>query len=313
MGSFHARTLARIPGAEVALIADPFGDIATSLAAELNAAATTDPMAAATAADIDAVVIASPDETHAELTLAAIAAGKRVLCEKPLATTVTDAQSVVDAEVALGHRVVQVGFMREYDTPHRQVVDAIARDRPLHLIRSLHRNTNADARSDLAVVGQSIVHDLHSIRFVSGSEIVAVSGFATRRDDGGLLHVVLMCELSGGGHGLVEFDDDGFAYEVLVDVTAGNATVSTAGPVRAVERRDASVSTVIGRDWFGWFADAYRVQDDAWVRSLADPAASGPSTWDGLAAQVVVESALESLANGGRAEVALPPRPQLFS
>lgn len=313
MGSFHARTLARIPGAQVALIADPFGDNAAELAAELGAEATLDPMEAAISDEVDAVVIASPDETHAELTLAAMAAGKRVLCEKPLATTIEDAQAVVDAEVAHGSRVVQLGFMRQYDLPHRQVVEAMADDSPLHLIRSLHRNTNADARTDLGVVGQSIVHDLHSIRFMSGSEITAVTGYATRRADGSLLHVVLMCELDGGGHGMVEFDDDGFAYEVMVDVTIGNSTISTAGPVRATQRRDAGVTQTIGRDWFGWFADAYRVQDDAWVRSLSDAAASGPSTWDGLAAQIVVGAALESLDGGGRIEVALPDRPALYS
>lgn len=312
MGSFHARTLARIPNAQMVLIADPFGDNAAGLAAELGADATSDPMAAAVADGVDAVVIASPDETHAELTLAAMAAGKRVLCEKPLATSVADAQAVVDAEAALGRRVVQVGFMREYDLPHQQVVEAIADEAPLHFIRSVHRNTNAQSRTDLGVVGQSIVHDLHSIRFMTGSEITAVTTHATRRDDGGLRHVVLVCELSGGGHGMVEFDDDGFAYEVLVDVTIGASTITTAGPVRAIERRDAAVATNIGRDWFGWFADAYRVQDAAWVESLDEPAAIGPSTWDGLAAQVVVEAALTSLEDGGRVDVELPARPALF-
>lgn len=316
MGSFHARTLAGIPRAHVALIADPFGDAAATLAAEFGAEFSLDPMQAAVADGIDAVVIALPDETHAELTLAAMAAGKRVLCEKPLATTVADCQAVVDAEVALGRRVVQVGFMREYDVPHRQVVDAMAADvaagTPLHLLRSLHRNTNADSRTDLAVVGQSIVHDLHSIRFMSGREIGAVTAYAARRDDGGLVHVVLMCELEAGGHGLVEFDDDGFAYEVMVDVTIGHSTITTAGPVRATERRDAGVTQTIGRDWFGWFADAYRIQDRAWVASLGDQTASGPSTWDGLAAQVVVEAALASLQDGSRQPVALPVRPELF-
>ncbi len=313
MGTFHAHALAAVPGAHVALLADPFGgDRVAALGAELGAVVTEDVAAAAVSDDIDAVVIASPDETHAELTLAAMAAGKRVLCEKPLATTVDDACAVVEAEQALGRRVVQVGFMREYDVPHRQVAEAIADDGPLHLIRAVHRNTNADSRPDLAVVGQSIVHDLHSLRFLSGGEITAITGYATRRDDGGLRHVVLVAELTSGGHGVVEFDDDGFAYEVSVDVTIGSSTVTSAGPVRAVERRDAAITTTIGRDWFGWFADAYRIQDAAWVRSLDDPAASGPSTWDGLAAQIAVEAALGSLTGGGRVAVELPERPPVF-
>lgn len=312
MGSFHARTLTSIPGADVTIVADPFGDNVETVASEIGARVERDPMAAAVDPDVDAVVIASPDETHAELTLAAMDAGKRILCEKPLATSVDDGRAVVDAEVALGRRVVQLGFMREYDLPHRQVVDAIADLDPLHLIRSLHRNTNAESRTDLAVVGQSIVHDLHTIRFMSGSEIETVAAFATRREDGGLRHVVLMCALAGGGHGMVEFDDDGFAYEVAVDVSAGSSTISSAGPVRAIERRDAAVATTIGRDWFGWFADAYRIQDAAWVASLAEPEASGPSTWDGLAAQVVVDAALNSLESGETAEVAAIERPPLF-
>ncbi|MFI5425603.1 Gfo/Idh/MocA family protein [Aeromicrobium sp. UC242_57] len=65
--------------------------------------------------DVDAVIIASPDFTHADLTKACFAAGKPVLCEKPLAVTAADALSVVEAEVALGRRLLQVGFMRRYD------------------------------------------------------------------------------------------------------------------------------------------------------------------------------------------------------
>ncbi len=313
MGTFHARTLAEIRGAEVALLADPFGgDRVAALGAELGAAVSEDVAAAAVSDDIDAVVIASPDETHAELTRAAMAAGKRVLCEKPLATTVDDARSVVDAEAALGRRVVQLGFMREYDLPHTQLLAALDGGGPLHLLRAVHRNTNADSRTDLAVVGQSVVHDLHSLRFISGQEIVAVTAYSRRRDDGGLRHLTLTCELAGGALGMIEFDDDGFAYEVLVEVTAERGTVTTAGPVRALERRDAAIRTTIGRDWFGWFAEAYRMQDAAWVRSLDDDAASGPSTWDGLVAQVVVEAAIASATTGERTAVTPPRRPDLF-
>lgn len=312
MGSFHARTLARFPGVEVALVADPAAH-AGEVASELGAHLTSDPLAGATADGIDAVVISSPDETHAELTLAAIATGKRVLCEKPLASTVADARAVVDAEVELGRRVVQVGFMREYDLAHRQVADAIADDGPVRLLRSVHRNTDQGPRTDLLVVGQSIVHDLHSIRFLTGREITALTSYPTRREDGSLVHVLLVCELADGGYGVTEFDDDAFAYEVLVEVTGRRATVTSAGPTRAIERRDAGVSQRIGRDWFGWFADAYRIQDEAWVDSLRGREAVGPSTWDGFAAQVAVDAAMRSVADGGgRVAVELPARPPLF-
>ena len=69
----------------------------------------------------------------------------------------------------------------------------------------------------------------------------------------------------------------------------------------------------IGRDWFGWFADAYRIEDAAWVASLDDPAASGPDAWDGFVAQAVVEAAMSSLNGGGRVEVELPEQPTLYT
>ena len=74
---------------------------------------------------MDAVLIASPDTTHADLTIACIEAGKPVLCEKPLATAVADAERVVRAELAAGRRLVQVGFMRVYDRTHVDVYDML--------------------------------------------------------------------------------------------------------------------------------------------------------------------------------------------
>jgi hypothetical protein len=58
---------------------------------------------------VEAVIVASPDATHAELTLACLASGKPVLCEKPLASSAAEALRVVDAEVGLNRWLIQVG------------------------------------------------------------------------------------------------------------------------------------------------------------------------------------------------------------
>ena len=65
--------------------------------------------------DVDAVVVCSWGPTHEEYVLAAIDAGKPVFCEKPLATTQEACLRILDAEVARGRRLVQVGYMRRYD------------------------------------------------------------------------------------------------------------------------------------------------------------------------------------------------------
>ena len=111
MGSFHAHTLASLAHVDLVAVADPFQPNVDKVTAALGCAGGNDPMALATDESLDAVVIASPDDTHADLAIAAINAGLWVLCEKPLATTMADAFRVIDAEVGLGSRRVQLGFM----------------------------------------------------------------------------------------------------------------------------------------------------------------------------------------------------------
>ena len=65
--------------------------------------------------DVNAVVVTTPGQFHMAPVIAAIKAGKPVFCEKPLANTAADCKAVVDAEMASGKHLVQVGFMRRYD------------------------------------------------------------------------------------------------------------------------------------------------------------------------------------------------------
>jgi myo-inositol 2-dehydrogenase/D-chiro-inositol 1-dehydrogenase len=79
-----------------------------------------------------------------------------------------------------------------------------------------------------------------------------------------------------------------------------------------VRRRKGSLDTYIGPDWFAWFAEAYRAQDQAWVASIAAGAAVGPSAWDGLVAQHVVEAIIRSLTTGESAAVEPLTAPAIY-
>src|SRR4051812_45046554 len=113
MGSFHGRTVARkIYGAKLNAIADPVSGAAERLAKELGVSkAYTDPKEMFQDPHIDAVVIAAPARSHADLVVAAANAGKAVFCEKPMAVTLPDADRAIDAARAAGV-VLQVGFNR---------------------------------------------------------------------------------------------------------------------------------------------------------------------------------------------------------
>lgn len=313
MGAFHATTLANLASVEVVAVADPDPTRCHDVAATVGAAAVSDPMELAGASDLDGVVIASPDETHAELALAAMAAGVAVLCEKPLATSPADARRVVDAEVAIGERRVQVGLMREYDLAHRQLVAAIEPGSDVHHARCVHRNAHTTVRPLERIVRQSIVHDIHSVRFITGAEIVDVTGFGGGATDDSFRFVEVLCRLNSGGLAALEFDDTAFGYEVGVEVITSDGDVVLGAPTRARRRHDGLIDEYIGSDWFARFGDAYAEQDRVWVESIRNGAAVGPTVWDGFAAELVVDAILRSFAGAGTVAVELPERPTLYA
>jgi myo-inositol 2-dehydrogenase/D-chiro-inositol 1-dehydrogenase len=313
MGSFHARTLAALANVDVVAVADPYQPSVDRLVDELGCRGVSDPNELAVSNDVDAVVIASPDDSHADLAIAALGAGHWVLCEKPLATTLDDCWRVVDAEQSIGERRIQLGFMREYDPAHTQLIEQLADSGAIEAMRLVHRNVNTNRRPIAQIIGQSMVHDIHSVRFISGEEIVSVSAFGAGASNDSYRHTLVVAQLASGAHAMVEFDDAGFAYEVTVEVLAAKGDVLTGAPTRAIRRRNGGNETYLGPDWFGWFADAYRIQDRAWIESIRAGVATGPGTWDGLMAHAVVEAALESLRTGRATEVAALERPSMYA
>src|ERR687889_2105895 len=115
MGAFHAETLAlRLPHARLAAVADPAPGAADRLAGALGAdRAYTDVAQLWEDPAVDAVVIAAPARSHADLVVAAAAAGRHVFCEKPMAVTLADADRAIDAARGAGV-VLQVGFNRRF-------------------------------------------------------------------------------------------------------------------------------------------------------------------------------------------------------
>ena len=123
MGSTHVRTLsASVPDAEVAAVSDAIRGSAERIAREAGVQTVyTDALGLIHDPGIDAVVIASPANTHEQFVLACFEAGKPVLCEKPLASSAAEALRVVQAEVALKRRLIQVGYMRQFDPGYQEI------------------------------------------------------------------------------------------------------------------------------------------------------------------------------------------------
>lgn len=321
MGGRHARNLARrVVGARVAAIMDVDRERAGAVAAECGGAeVTTDPHALIRDAAVQAVVIASPDPTHADLAVACIEAGKPVLLEKPLGVGLDDAKRVLDAEAAGGRRLVQVALMREFDPRHaalKRAVDEGALGRPL-LFRGLHRHWRfAPVRSAVEVIVNSAVHDIHSARWLMGDEVAEVYAAhvpaAPRKPETARL-VLLQLKFRGGGLGAIEVDmDSGYGYEVTAEVSGESGRMSTPAFTSPVLRQAGAAARAVEPDWLERFEEAYRIEAEAWVQAAGAGSAAGASVWDGYAAMLVSDAAARSLESGRAEAVRDEPRPALY-
>lgn len=94
------------PDAEVGAICDVVEERAQEIAREYQCKAYTDYRKMIQDPDLDVVIVAATNTTHAEMTIAALKAGKHVLCEKPMATTLEDAQKMIDAAEHAGKKLM---------------------------------------------------------------------------------------------------------------------------------------------------------------------------------------------------------------
>lgn len=102
----HLPEAAMNPDAEISAVCDVVVARAEELAAKYDCKAYTDYKALINDPDLDAVIVAATNTTHAEMTIAALNAGKHVLCEKPMATTLEDAQAMVEAARSTGKKLM---------------------------------------------------------------------------------------------------------------------------------------------------------------------------------------------------------------
>jgi myo-inositol 2-dehydrogenase / D-chiro-inositol 1-dehydrogenase len=309
MGADHIDTLRRfVRGATVVAVADLAHDRASTVAARAGARAHSDAHALITDPDVHAVVIASHDSTHAEQVRAAVDAGKPVLCEKPLAPTLAEAARLLRDIGPSGEALLSLGFMRRFDPGYQQLREAIDHGRigPPLLIHNVSRGVSSGpgTTSESSITGAA-VHEFDIVPWLLRSPVVEVSWAAPRcstrakgLQDPQLIHL----RTADGVLSTVEtFLNAGYGYVMRCEVVGETGTVSLTEPARIALEADRAHSTGYAADWRPRFADAYRLQLQAWVDSITDggptPLATGR---DGVIANAVAEATITSMHQGGR-------------
>ena len=259
------------------------------------------------------MVIASPDATHAQYALACVAAGKPVLCEKPIAATAAEGLAIVQAETALGRRLVTVGFMRRFDPAYTEMQAArIAGSigTPV-LLHNIHRNATAPAWFTGAMaVTNSLVHEIDISRWLLGSEMVTAQVTSA---PGGDPMLVTMQTDKGEIVSTEVFMNATYGYHVHAQLVGRLGSVEMAAPTRTLTNLAAAQSFGFPPNWVPRFAEAYRLQMQAWVDAVAKATHVGASAWDGYVTTSIAEQIVDGMAAGNRIDLTFPARPALYA
>jgi myo-inositol 2-dehydrogenase / D-chiro-inositol 1-dehydrogenase len=316
MGAFHVDALCkRVRGARVTVVNDYLSDKAAEVAGAVGARVEADPIAAIKDPDVDAVLIASPGDAHAEQLNACLDRGIPVLCEKPLTTDIASAYAIVQKEKALGKQLIQVGFMRRFDTEYAALRELIADGglgKPL-MVHCAHRNAAVgDHFTSEFMIRDSVVHEVDSVRFLLGEELTSVEvikGAATGSAPHGTHDPMLVIFETESGVIVTDeiFVRTGVAYEVRTEVVGekGSAFIGLDQNLQ-LKSTDARWGGKITPSFVERFGGAYDVELQRWVDAAKAGTIDGASAWDGYAAVAVCDAGVQALRSGVKFHVHLP-------
>ncbi|TPM09822.1 Gfo/Idh/MocA family oxidoreductase [Mesorhizobium sp. B2-3-11] len=299
---------------EIAAVMSSNSERATAYARENGIPAAVSNLDALLGSDIDAVYISTTNELHLEQALAAIKAGKHVLCEKPLALTSDDARRMVVAAKAAGIVLGTNHHLRNAGA-HRAMREAVSAGRigqpiaarvfhAVYLPENLQGWRIARPEAGGGVVLDITVHDADTLRFVLGDDPVEVSAFTQSAgmagsglEDGAMCIWRFKSGLIAQSHEgfTTRFADTGFeVHGSQGSLIARN--VMTQKPVGSVLLRTSSGEEELSFDRENLYVRSVR-RFHAAIRGEAQPSATGE---DGIWSLAAAEAALQS-ANSGRA------------
>ena len=324
IGRDHTRRIQQVlAGAEVVALSDYNPDAARAVQADLAPAAQVyekgeDLIAAP---EVDAVLVCSTGATHEPYVLAAIAAGKPVFCEKPLATTADGAKRIVDAEAAFGRRLAQVGFMRRYDAGYvalKAAVDNLI-GAPI-MVHAAHRNpTVPEHYLTPMAIHDTLIHEIDVLRWLLNDDYVSARVLFPRkaaRSHGKLRdpQVVVLETAKGVLIDVEIFVNCHYGYDIQCEVVGEDGIAKLPEPMAIQMRLDAKLQNPILTDWKDRFVDSYDVELNDFIKAAAQGTAAGPSSWDGYVAAITSDACVAAQeADGEAVAISLPARPALYS
>lgn len=186
IGKVHAASITyHIPQAQIAMVTDVYESAAKALAETYGVPRySTDYMDIVNDPEIDAVLVCSPTPTHADISIAAMKAGKHVFCEKPVDLTIEKIKKTAQVAQETG-RKLQIGFNRRFDHNHGKVQQMAANGTlgNVELIKITSRDPEPPSPEYAASSGglyiDMMIHDFDMAMFLAGCDVTEVYAMGT--------------------------------------------------------------------------------------------------------------------------------------
>jgi len=321
MGRRHAENLRHlVPQAQLVAVADVASERASRTARDLeidNSYGSLEAMLECKG--LDAVVIATPDKFHASAVKVAAAARKDILCEKPLALSLAEAEEALDV-VSKAKVRLQVGFMRRYDPAYAAamkrieageigvpvIFKSIGRDKDGPPLTAYQPNING------MLFYTNSIHDFDLARWLMQDEVAEVHAYTTVAirpevaQFGDVVASVVNLKFSRGAIGNIEsYAQAAYGYDVRTEIVGsqGSILVGRFHKTSATFLTANGSSQIIADHFLSTFADAYLEEIREFVDCMLSDRAPRVSGEDGIKALAIAVAAENSHLRGKASEV----------
>lgn len=313
IGRMHAANLVHHPDASLAMVYDVHEPSARAVADSEGAAMAGSPDEVFGSSDVDAVLVATATETHADYIEKAVEAGKPVLCEKPIDLSLERVNAC--AERIAGTSVpIQLGFNRRFDPGHRAAREACAAGEigELHQVIITSRDPEMPPRAYYEVAGGLLrdmtIHDFDLARYMLGEEPMEVMAVADRLIDPELMTelgdhdtaMIVMRTASGKQCHINNSRTAVYGYDQRIELLGSSGMLISDNRKPHEMRRHSATETEASAPYLNFFLERYEQAFMAEIASFVAAVAAGhqPEVGfdDGRKALILAEAAYRSIA-----------------
>ncbi len=317
IGKVHAKAVSGNPQAKLVAVADAFPAAAEAIASAYGCDVRTIEAIEA-ASDIDAVVICTPTDTHADLIERFARAGKAIFCEKPVDLDAERVRACLKV-VKDTNAKLMVGFNRRFD-PHFAAVQKAVADGKIGTVEMVTITSRDPGAPPVDYIKRSggifrdmTIHDFDIARFLLGEEPVVVSAHGAVLVDkaigeaGDMDSVTVILETATGKQAVISNSRRAtYGYDQRIEVHGSKGVVSAENqrPVSIeIANADGYTRPPLHDFFMTRYTEAYAAEIESFIAAIEKGATITPNGEDGLKALVLADAALQSVKEGRRVKI----------